>query len=102
MDAAIASLYGAFADKHSLFATVLRRCVEQRVTLMAADLASSRSPAKALLTYPRRQAVEAVGGRGCLSANVALDRMPKAPPFDEGLGSCSRLAVAELTIRALR
>jgi TetR/AcrR family transcriptional repressor of nem operon len=71
-----ASLYGAFGDKHSLFATVLRRYVEQRVALLAADLASSRSPGKALLTYLRRQAVEAVGGRGCLSANVALELLP--------------------------
>jgi TetR/AcrR family transcriptional repressor of nem operon len=107
-----ASLYGAFGDKHSLFATVLRRYVDQRVALMAADLGSSRSPAKALLSYLRRQAAEAVGGRGCLSANVALellpgddeigeivarhqqltrdliagalDRMPKAPPSEVG------------------
>jgi TetR/AcrR family transcriptional repressor of nem operon len=71
-----ASLYGAFGGKHSLFLAVLARYVEQRLALLATDLESSRSAREGLAAYLRRQAVEAAGGRGCLSANSALELLP--------------------------
>jgi TetR/AcrR family transcriptional regulator, transcriptional repressor for nem operon len=70
------SLYGAFGDKHQLFVTVLERYVDRRLALAAADLQSAASPLEGIRTYMRRQAREAVAGRGCLSANSAMEMLP--------------------------
>lgn len=70
------SLYGAFGDKHTLFVTVLRRYVDKRAELVAADLDAAVTPLDGIRAYLRRLAVEAVGGRGCLSANSALELLP--------------------------
>lgn len=69
------SLYGAFGDKHALFVTVLRRYAQRRIDLLDSDLAA-RAPEDGLRTYLLRQAAEAVGGRGCLLANSALEMLP--------------------------
>ena len=70
------SLYGAFGDKHRLFVTVLERYVERRVELGRADLESVASPLEGIKVYMRRQAREAHKGRGCLSANSAMELLP--------------------------
>jgi TetR/AcrR family transcriptional repressor of nem operon len=71
-----ASLYGAFGDKHRLFVAVLKRYVDQRLALLDADLAAAPSAREGLAAYLRRQAADATGGRGCLSANSALELLP--------------------------
>jgi TetR/AcrR family transcriptional repressor of nem operon len=70
------SLYGAFGDKHRLYVTVLGRYVDQRVALAREDIESARSPLQGLRDYLMRIAGEAVQGRGCLSANSALELLP--------------------------
>jgi TetR/AcrR family transcriptional regulator, transcriptional repressor for nem operon len=70
------SLYGAFGDKHRLFITVLSRYIDRRVGLARADVGSPGSPLAGLRAYLMRNAAEAVRGRGCLSANSALELLP--------------------------
>jgi TetR/AcrR family transcriptional repressor of nem operon len=70
------SLYGAFGDKHTLFLVVLRRYAARRMLLLDADLEAAATPGDGIRTYLLRQAREAVGGRGCLLANSALELLP--------------------------
>jgi TetR/AcrR family transcriptional repressor of nem operon len=70
------SLYGAFGGKHRLFITVLGRYVDRRVALARQDLESAASPSQGLRDYLARMAGEAIQGRGCLSANSALELLP--------------------------
>jgi TetR/AcrR family transcriptional repressor of nem operon len=70
------SLYGAFGDKHSLFLRVLDRYVDKRLELARADIESAGSPMEGVRAYLRRIAREAVGGRGCLSSNSAIELLP--------------------------
>jgi TetR/AcrR family transcriptional repressor of nem operon len=69
------SLYGAFGDKHTLFVRVLGRYADRRMELMDADLVDV-PPLEGLRAYLTRLAKEAVGGRGCLLANSALELLP--------------------------
>ncbi|WP_214414896.1 TetR/AcrR family transcriptional regulator [Sphaerisporangium fuscum] len=70
------SLYGAFGDKHRLLVTALDRYVDRRMELARADVESTRSPLEGLRVYLRRIAGEAVTGRGCLTANTAMELLP--------------------------
>jgi TetR/AcrR family transcriptional repressor of nem operon len=70
------SLYGAFGDKHSLFVIVLLRYADHRLELLDTDLAAATTPLAGIRDYLLRQANEAVGGRGCLLANSALELLP--------------------------
>lgn len=70
------SLYGAFGDKHRLFVRVLDRYATTRVALARADLEAPGSPLGNMRTFMRRICVEAHGGRGCLTANSALELLP--------------------------
>lgn len=85
------SLYSAFGDKHKLFVAALNRYVSLRAELLRADLEHSRSPLDGLRAYLLRQATEAVQGRGCMSANAALELLPGDPDVDLAVSRHQRL-----------
>lgn len=77
------SVYGAFGNKHSVFLAVLRRHADRRLALFDADTAAPATPWEGIERYLRRQAHEAVGGRGCLVANTAMELLPGDDDVEE-------------------
>lgn len=95
------SLYSTFGDKHALFLAVLRRYAQRRIELLDNDMATAATPMDGLRAYLFRQAREAVGGRGCLLANSALEMLPGDSDVAE-IVSCQQSLVQERLVDTLR
>ncbi|WP_433282516.1 TetR/AcrR family transcriptional regulator [Pseudonocardia xinjiangensis] len=95
------SLYAAFGDKDGLYRAALER---YRATLAAEALRSldeggdARSAIRSMLVGRVRIAVEQ-GGRGCLAANAACERLPEDQATRRTVGDmqdASRDAIADV------
>lgn len=73
------SLYGAFADKHSLFLRALERYAHMKQQELSRIQAASSSPLSTLRSFLRELARDCTGRRGergCLISNTALELLP--------------------------
>lgn len=73
------SLYGAFADKHTLFLRALERYAELMSRLWSETVRGASSPLEALrrgLDGIARDCAGAAGKRGCLVSNTATELLP--------------------------
>lgn len=100
------SLYGAFADKHSLFLRALERYAHMKQQELSRLQAASSSPLSTLRSFLREFARDCAGRRGergCLISNTVLELLPD----DTEVGVRIRqnfaemeAAIAELVARA--
>lgn len=73
------SLYGAFADKHSLFLRALERYARMKQEELSHIQAASISPLSTLGSFLRELARDCAGRRGergCLISNTSLELLP--------------------------